>query len=180
MPEVIVIDEIGSELECLAARTIAQRGVQLVATAHGNELENVIKNPALADLVRWRCAALGGSGWFIIFFGGGRGGLWGGRGAALQSARPPACLASFVGASAPPAPAAWGVLLAAAALQACLLCSLVRACASVRVAVGVGGGACARECQPARAAAAAAAAEAEAELTGAGQQAGPASEPLSP
>ncbi len=51
MPEVIVIDEIGSELECLAARTIAQRGVQLVATAHGNELENVIKNPALADLV---------------------------------------------------------------------------------------------------------------------------------
>ncbi|KAI3423869.1 hypothetical protein D9Q98_009703 [Chlorella vulgaris] len=51
MPEVIVIDEIGTEAECLAARTIAQRGVQLVATAHGNELENVMKNPSLSDLV---------------------------------------------------------------------------------------------------------------------------------
>ncbi|KAL4421440.1 hypothetical protein ABPG75_010731 [Micractinium tetrahymenae] len=50
-PEVIVIDEIGTEAECLAARTIAQRGVQLVATAHGNELENVMKNPSLSDLV---------------------------------------------------------------------------------------------------------------------------------
>lgn len=47
-----MIDEIGTSEECGAARTIAQRGVQLVATAHGNELENVIKNPALADLVR--------------------------------------------------------------------------------------------------------------------------------
>ncbi|PNW72226.1 hypothetical protein CHLRE_16g676850v5 [Chlamydomonas reinhardtii] len=51
MPQVIVIDEIGTSEECGAARTIAQRGVQLVATAHGNELENVIKNPQLADLV---------------------------------------------------------------------------------------------------------------------------------
>ncbi|GMH44764.1 hypothetical protein BSKO_12716 [Bryopsis sp. KO-2023] len=51
MPEVIVIDEIGTEMECQAARTISQRGVQLVATAHGCELENVIKNPSLQDLV---------------------------------------------------------------------------------------------------------------------------------
>ncbi|MEC7381514.1 MAG: AAA family ATPase, partial [Cyanobacteriota bacterium] len=45
MPEVIVIDEIGTELEAQAARTIAERGVQLVATAHGNALANLIKNP---------------------------------------------------------------------------------------------------------------------------------------
>ncbi len=51
MPEVIVIDEIGTELEALAARTIAERGVQLVGTAHGNYLENLIKNPTLSDLV---------------------------------------------------------------------------------------------------------------------------------
>ncbi|MEX2246609.1 MAG: R3H domain-containing nucleic acid-binding protein [Dehalococcoidia bacterium] len=51
MPEVIVIDEIGTELEAAAARTIAERGVQLVATAHGNELENIMMNPTLADLV---------------------------------------------------------------------------------------------------------------------------------
>ncbi len=51
MPEVIVIDEIGTELEAAAARTIAERGVQLVATAHGNELENLIMNPTLSDLV---------------------------------------------------------------------------------------------------------------------------------
>ncbi len=51
MPEVIVIDEIGTELEAAAARTIAERGVQLVATAHGNELENLVMNPTLADLV---------------------------------------------------------------------------------------------------------------------------------
>ncbi|MGB0563157.1 MAG: R3H domain-containing nucleic acid-binding protein [Spirulinaceae cyanobacterium] len=50
-PEVIVIDEIGTELEALAARTIAERGVQLVGTAHGNQLENLIKNPTLADLI---------------------------------------------------------------------------------------------------------------------------------
>ena len=51
MPEVIVIDEIGTELEAIAARTIAERGVQLVGTAHGNHLENLIKNPTLSDLV---------------------------------------------------------------------------------------------------------------------------------
>jgi stage III sporulation protein SpoIIIAA len=51
MPEVIVIDEIGTELEALAARTIAERGVQLVGTAHGNQIENLIKNPTLSDLI---------------------------------------------------------------------------------------------------------------------------------
>ena len=51
MPEVIVIDEIGTELEANAARTIAERGVQLVATAHGNTLENLILNPTLSDLI---------------------------------------------------------------------------------------------------------------------------------
>lgn len=50
-PEVIVIDEIGTELEALAARTIAERGVQLVGTAHGNRLENLIKNPTLSDII---------------------------------------------------------------------------------------------------------------------------------
>ena len=51
MPEVIVIDEIGTELEALASRTIAERGVQLVATAHGNTLGNLMMNPTLADLI---------------------------------------------------------------------------------------------------------------------------------
>ena len=51
MPEVIIIDEIGTELEAQAARTIAERGVQLVGTAHGNALENLIMNPTLSDLV---------------------------------------------------------------------------------------------------------------------------------
>ncbi len=51
MPEVIVIDEMGTELEALAARTIAERGVQLVGTAHGNTLENLIMNPTLSDLI---------------------------------------------------------------------------------------------------------------------------------
>ncbi|MCC7105546.1 MAG: AAA family ATPase [Chloroflexi bacterium] len=51
MPEVIVIDEIGTELETQAARTIAERGVQLIATAHGNTLENLVNNPTLNDLV---------------------------------------------------------------------------------------------------------------------------------
>src|SRR5439155_8538351 len=51
MPEVIVIDEIGTELEAAAARTIAERGVQLIATAHGNTLENLIMNPTLCDLI---------------------------------------------------------------------------------------------------------------------------------
>ncbi len=50
-PEVIVIDEIGRELEAQAARTIAERGVQLIGTAHGNALENLLLNPTLSDLV---------------------------------------------------------------------------------------------------------------------------------
>jgi stage III sporulation protein SpoIIIAA len=50
-PEVIIIDEIGRELEALAARTIAERGVQLIATAHGNTLDNLLLNPTLSDLV---------------------------------------------------------------------------------------------------------------------------------
>jgi stage III sporulation protein SpoIIIAA len=50
-PEVIVIDEIGRELEAAAARTIAERGVQLIGTAHGNTLENLLLNPVLSDLV---------------------------------------------------------------------------------------------------------------------------------
>ncbi len=50
-PEVIVIDEIGRELEAVAARTIAERGVQLIGTAHGNTLENLLLNPTLSDLV---------------------------------------------------------------------------------------------------------------------------------
>ena len=51
MPEVIIIDEISTELEANAARTIAERGVQLVATAHGNTLENLVQNPTLSDLI---------------------------------------------------------------------------------------------------------------------------------
>ena len=51
MPEVIVIDEIGTELEAMAARTIAERGVQLIATAHGQTLENLLVNPTLNDLL---------------------------------------------------------------------------------------------------------------------------------
>ena len=51
MPEVIIIDEIGTELEAAASRTIAERGVQLVATAHGNALNNLVMNPTLSDLV---------------------------------------------------------------------------------------------------------------------------------
>ena len=50
-PEVIVVDEIGTEAEAQAARTIAERGVMLIATCHGNTLENLIKNPTLSDLV---------------------------------------------------------------------------------------------------------------------------------
>jgi stage III sporulation protein SpoIIIAA len=51
MPEVIVIDEIGNEAEAAAARTIAERGVQLIGTAHGQTLENLMLNPSLADLI---------------------------------------------------------------------------------------------------------------------------------
>ncbi len=50
-PEVIVIDEIGRELEAQAARTIAERGVQLIGTAHGRTLSNLLMNPTLSDLV---------------------------------------------------------------------------------------------------------------------------------
>jgi stage III sporulation protein SpoIIIAA len=50
-PEVIVIDEIGTEAEAQAARTIAERGVQLIATAHGNSLDNLLMNPTLSDLL---------------------------------------------------------------------------------------------------------------------------------
>src|SRR5438034_2822807 len=51
MPQVIVIDEIGTELEAAAARTIAERGVQLIATAHGQTIENLLVNPTLNDLL---------------------------------------------------------------------------------------------------------------------------------
>lgn len=51
MPEVIIIDEIGTEAEVHACRTIAERGVMLIGTAHGEQLENIIKNPTLCDLV---------------------------------------------------------------------------------------------------------------------------------
>ena len=51
MPEVIIIDEMGTEQEATAARTIAERGVQLIATAHGNTLDNLIMNPTLSDLI---------------------------------------------------------------------------------------------------------------------------------
>nr|YP_010713655.1 hypothetical protein P2030_pgp005 [Galdieria phlegrea]UNJ16211.1 hypothetical protein [Galdieria sp.]WDA99547.1 hypothetical protein GASUdbv011_005 [Galdieria sulphuraria]WDA99737.1 hypothetical protein GAPH629S_005 [Galdieria phlegrea] len=51
MPEVIIIDEISTELEAIAARTIAERGVQLIGTAHGNSLENLIRNSTLSDLI---------------------------------------------------------------------------------------------------------------------------------
>ena len=51
MPQVVVIDEIGTEAEAMAARTIAERGVQLIGTAHGQSLENLLMNPTLSDLV---------------------------------------------------------------------------------------------------------------------------------
>jgi stage III sporulation protein SpoIIIAA len=51
MPEVIIVDEIGTTAEAMAARTIAERGVQLISTAHGNTLDNVLRNPTLSDLV---------------------------------------------------------------------------------------------------------------------------------
>src|SRR5258706_13654606 len=50
-PEVIIIDEIGRELEAQAARTIAERGVQLIGTAHGQTLDNLLLNPTLSDLI---------------------------------------------------------------------------------------------------------------------------------
>lgn len=51
MPQVIIIDEISTKLEAMAASTIAQRGIQLVATAHGVTIENLIMNPLLEMLV---------------------------------------------------------------------------------------------------------------------------------
>ena len=51
MPEVVIVDEIGTEAEAAACRTIAERGVQLIGTAHGNTIENIISNPTLSDLV---------------------------------------------------------------------------------------------------------------------------------
>ncbi|CAI0408320.1 unnamed protein product [Linum tenue] len=51
MPQVIVIDEIGTKLEAMAASTIAQRGIQLVGTAHGVTIENLIMNPSLDMLI---------------------------------------------------------------------------------------------------------------------------------
>ena len=51
MPQVVVVDEVGTEEEALACRTIAERGVQLIATAHGRYLGDLLKNPALSDLV---------------------------------------------------------------------------------------------------------------------------------
>lgn len=51
MPEVIIVDEIGTEAEAIACRTIAERGVQLIGTAHGIFLENIVSNPTLSDLV---------------------------------------------------------------------------------------------------------------------------------
>lgn len=56
MPEVIIVDEIGTAAEALACRSIAERGVQLVATAHGQLLENLIKNPTLSDLIGGICS----------------------------------------------------------------------------------------------------------------------------
>lgn len=51
MPEVVIVDEIGTEAEALACRSIAERGVMLIGTAHGECLGNIIKNPTLSDLV---------------------------------------------------------------------------------------------------------------------------------
>jgi len=56
MPEVVIVDEIGTDAEALACRTIAERGVQLIGTAHGQVLENLIKNPTLSDLVGGICS----------------------------------------------------------------------------------------------------------------------------
>ena len=51
MPQIVVIDEIGTEFEVLAAKTIAEKGIQLIGTTHGNYLKNLIKNPSLSDLI---------------------------------------------------------------------------------------------------------------------------------
>ncbi|CAK4658370.1 unnamed protein product [Aphanomyces euteiches] len=49
-PEVIVIDEIGRASEVEAARTCKQRGVRIIASAHGN-LRKLLKNKPLRGLV---------------------------------------------------------------------------------------------------------------------------------
>ena len=51
MPEIIIVDEVGTETECIACRSIAERGVMLIATAHGHTLENLLKNPSISDLI---------------------------------------------------------------------------------------------------------------------------------
>lgn len=51
MPEVIIVDEIGTEAEAIACRSVAERGIMLIGTAHGEQLESIIKNPTLSDLV---------------------------------------------------------------------------------------------------------------------------------
>ena len=56
MPEIVIVDEIGTEAEALACRSIAERGVQLIGTAHGQLLENLIKNPTLSDLIGGICS----------------------------------------------------------------------------------------------------------------------------
>lgn len=56
MPEIIIVDEVGTEAEAMACRTIAERGVMLISTAHGQLLENLIKNPTLSDLVVRMCS----------------------------------------------------------------------------------------------------------------------------
>ncbi|KAM1105352.1 hypothetical protein TB2_002255 [Malus domestica] len=58
MPVVVIVDEIGTESEALACRLIAERGVMLIATAHGQKLENIIKNSTLTYL--WNAADIGG------------------------------------------------------------------------------------------------------------------------
>ena len=64
MPQVVIVDEIGTEAEALACRTIAERGVQLIATAHGQLLSNLIKNPTLrcAGADRGKGREVGGQG----------------------------------------------------------------------------------------------------------------------
>ena len=56
MPEIVIVDEIGTEAEALACRSIAERGVMLIGTAHGQLLENLIKNPTLSDLIGGICS----------------------------------------------------------------------------------------------------------------------------
>lgn len=68
MPEVIIVDEIGTEAEVHSCRSIAERGVMLIGTAHGERLENIIKNPTLSNLVSFSPPrnSCNGSGYFKI------------------------------------------------------------------------------------------------------------------